>query len=73
METFAGRPDGFVYVADNPRKDFIAPRALGWRTVRIRRRGGEHVAYGAAAAEAAEREVELLTELCMFLQAAPHS
>ncbi len=26
----------FVYVADNPAKDFIAPRALGWRTIRFR-------------------------------------
>ena len=26
-----------VYVADNPRKDFQGPRALGWRTVRVGR------------------------------------
>jgi putative hydrolase of the HAD superfamily len=26
-----------VYVADNPRKDFITPRAQGWRTIRISR------------------------------------
>jgi putative hydrolase of the HAD superfamily len=31
-----------TYVADNPTKDFAAPRALGWRTVRIRRSGGLH-------------------------------
>lgn len=31
-----------VYVADNPHKDFIAPRGLGWRTVRIRRPDGLH-------------------------------
>lgn len=31
-----------AYVADNPRKDFTAPRQLGWATVRIRRPGGEH-------------------------------
>ena len=29
-----------VYVADNPTKDFVAPRALGWRTIRVRRPGG---------------------------------
>ena len=23
----------FTYVGDNPRKDFIAPNALGWQTV----------------------------------------
>ena len=31
-----------VYVADNPLKDFKAPHALGWRTVRLRRHGGLH-------------------------------
>lgn len=31
-----------AYVADNPVKDFKAPAALGWRTVRIRRPGGLH-------------------------------
>ena len=34
--------DRCVYVADNPVKDFQAPAALGWRTVRVRRRGGLH-------------------------------
>lgn len=24
---------GFMYVGDNPKKDFIAPNALGWETV----------------------------------------
>jgi len=32
----------FVYVADNPAKDFLAPRALGWRTVQIDRPGAVH-------------------------------
>jgi putative hydrolase of the HAD superfamily len=31
-----------VYIADNPQKDFQAPHALGWRTVRVRRAGGLH-------------------------------
>jgi putative hydrolase of the HAD superfamily len=31
-----------TYVADNPAKDFVAPRALGWRTVRVRRAGSLH-------------------------------
>ena len=30
----------YAYIADNPLKDFIAPRELGWRTVRVRREGG---------------------------------
>lgn len=28
-----------AYVADNPAKDFVCPRSLGWRTVRVRRTG----------------------------------
>lgn len=31
-----------AYVADNPAKDFTAPRELGWRTIRVRRSGGLH-------------------------------
>jgi putative hydrolase of the HAD superfamily len=34
---FALPPELLIYVADNPAKDFVAPRALGWRTVRVRR------------------------------------
>jgi len=36
-----------VYVADNPLKDFVAPRRMGWRTVRIRRPLGLHSAIAA--------------------------
>jgi putative hydrolase of the HAD superfamily len=32
----------YVYVADNPAKDFTAPKQLGWYSVRIRRKGGLH-------------------------------
>ena len=63
MEALPGPADGFVYVADNPRKDFIAPRELGWRTLRLRRPGGEHSTYEASENEAAEREVASLAEL----------
>jgi putative hydrolase of the HAD superfamily len=30
-------PDRFVYVGDNPAKDFLAPKAMGWTTVRVQR------------------------------------
>lgn len=29
-------PENLVYVGDNPLKDFVAPRAMGWHTVRLR-------------------------------------
>jgi putative hydrolase of the HAD superfamily len=31
-----------VYIADNPLKDFLGPRSLGMRTIRIRFEGGYH-------------------------------
>jgi putative hydrolase of the HAD superfamily len=36
----------YIYVADNPLKDFAAPKQLGWVTVRVRRPGGLHYAVG---------------------------
>jgi putative hydrolase of the HAD superfamily len=63
MEQLPAAPGEFVYVADNPRKDFIAPRQLGWRTVRIRRAGAEHSTYEATAQERADRDIRSLVEL----------
>jgi putative hydrolase of the HAD superfamily len=34
--------DQFVYVGDNPHKDFITARKLGWHSIRVRIRGREH-------------------------------
>lgn len=43
VEAELGLPgDELVYVADNPRKDFVAPNARGWMTVRLRRQGQLH-------------------------------
>lgn len=39
LESCGGR---FVYVADNPSKDFFAPRALGWSAIRVCRPEGLH-------------------------------
>ena len=36
-------PSDLVYVADNPSKDFIAPRRLGWWTIQIARAGRIHM------------------------------
>lgn len=57
MAHYPGPAAGCVYVADNPRKDFIGAKQLGWRTVRIRRPGGEHAAYEASEVEAADAEI----------------
>jgi putative hydrolase of the HAD superfamily len=40
MEARSGhRGAACLYIADNPSKDFLAPRQLGWRTIRIGRPG----------------------------------
>ncbi len=60
----------FVYIADNPSKDFFAPRMLGWNAIRVRRPGGLHE-HVECASELARFEVshlesvpELVSELC---------
>jgi len=40
MRRLAVESRGCAYVADNAAKDFVAPNALGWTTVQIRRGGG---------------------------------
>lgn len=42
MQVYGRPPSEFVYIADNPAKDFVTPRRLGWRTIRIARPGSEH-------------------------------
>lgn len=41
-QTCLAAPADCIYVADNPRKDFIAPRRRGWATIRIKRPDTEH-------------------------------
>lgn len=42
QEHFRASAGDCAYFGDNPCKDFIGPKALGWRTVRVRRLGGLH-------------------------------
>jgi putative hydrolase of the HAD superfamily len=43
LESQLGMCSGrFVYVADNPAKDFFALRTLGWNGIRVRRSAGLH-------------------------------
>lgn len=42
MDRLGCAGDECVYVGDNPVKDFVAPNALGWLTVQIRRGNGEY-------------------------------
>ena len=55
--------DRFVYVGDNPAKDFVAPNAMGWTTVQIVRDGGIHDATKEIDGGAAQHKISALTEL----------
>lgn len=68
MRCLPGPSGGYVYIGDNPQKDFIGARAVGWHTVRIRRIGAEHSNDDASPAEAADREISTLLDLKLFLR-----
>lgn len=68
METALADPGGrFVYVGDNPAKDFAAPNARGWVTVQVVREGGIHDATRTIEGGAAQHKVSALTELPKIL------
>ncbi len=52
-----------TYVADNPAKDFIAPNALGWTTIQIKRPGGVHASNPAPEGGEPQRIIATLDEL----------
>lgn len=52
-----------VYVGDNPHKDFITAKLLGWRTVRLRRKDTEYAALRLDREHEAEVEAVSLWEL----------
>jgi putative hydrolase of the HAD superfamily len=59
----------FVYVGDNPAKDFVAPNALGWITVQVVRDGGIHDTRRVVPGGAAQHRIRALTELPSVLGA----
>jgi putative hydrolase of the HAD superfamily len=60
---FGRLPADFVYIGDNPAKDFQAPKALGWKTIRVRRAGGLHAAQAAPPGQDADLTITTLDEL----------
>jgi putative hydrolase of the HAD superfamily len=69
MAHFGGEPSGFLYVGDNPKKDFLGAGKMGWRSIRIRRELGEQRAAEAAGPEGQpEAEIADLSELSGLVQ-----
>lgn len=43
IEHFGGAPEEYIYIGDNPNKDFIGCKKLGMSTIRIIREAGDHM------------------------------
>jgi len=46
MDALKVKGEECLYVGDNPAKDFVGARALGWKTVRVRRKDGIYKVQG---------------------------
>jgi putative hydrolase of the HAD superfamily len=74
IETWAGASGNqLVYIADNPSKDFIAPRRRGWRTVQIVRPERVHVIEAANTLHQADAVIEDFGQLDACLSQLPAS
>jgi putative hydrolase of the HAD superfamily len=63
-------PSQLVYIGDNPAKDFVTPRRLGWHTIRLRFAGQQHSSVEPTTADhAAHAEVEDFGSLAGALEA----
>lgn len=60
-QAFGRSGASLTYIADNPAKDFTAPRLLGWDTVHIVRPGRIHLSVAAHTVEA-NRRIESLDQ-----------
>ncbi len=60
-------PSRLVYVADNPTKDFVAPRRLGWLTIRVKRPERIHHSPAPTAEHEAHLSVDSLDQLTACL------
>jgi len=68
MRRWQIKPEQLIYIGDNPAKDFVAPRALGWRTARVRLEQQLRYRGEASAPEfAAELEFRRFSELTQWL------
>ena len=67
MDLFGPAEREFTYVADNPMKDFVTPRALGWDTVHVIRDGGEYARVAAPPTHQARAQIPTLYELAAVL------
>ncbi|HEY3856190.1 MAG TPA: HAD family hydrolase [Verrucomicrobiae bacterium] len=67
-ETLGCRPSECAYIGDNPAKDFVTAKRLGWLAIRVRRPGSEHFAVQLDETREADADIKSLLELELILQ-----
>jgi len=63
MESLQGNVRSFIYIGDNPHKDFCTAKALGFHTIRIIRETGDHMETRLAPDFEADETITTLEEL----------
>ncbi len=53
----------FIYISDNPKKDFIAPNKLGWSSIRYKNSVGIYKGYQSDALFEVESRIEIIDKL----------
>ena len=53
----------FVYISDNPKKDFIAPNKLGWKSIRYKNPVGIYKDYENNATYEADNRLDIINIL----------
>jgi len=68
LQTFEARPENTVYIADNEKKDFIAPNKLGFATIQILRPARLHTSVCGQTGAAAQHIIRQISQLSALLE-----
>ncbi|UYM16417.1 HAD family hydrolase [Endozoicomonas euniceicola] len=68
QKTLEVEPEQCVYVADNPNKDFVTPKKMGWLTVQLISETGEYCFTDVTPEFEAEHKINSLPELRQVLE-----
>ncbi len=68
MQTLNATPENMAYVADNEKKDFIAPNKLGFLTIQIIRSAGIHTEPSGESGAAARYVIRQISQLPALLE-----
>ncbi|HUU17148.1 MAG TPA: HAD family hydrolase [Sedimentisphaerales bacterium] len=68
MQTLKGKPENMAYVADNEKKDFIAPNKLGFSTIQLIRPARIHTTVSGESGASAQHTICEISQLTGLLE-----